>query len=132
MSMNYRLADLLAQIKNGQSARLAKITVQYTRFLADVCNVLKDEGYIEEALKVEAGKNKYSLEITLKYFEGDRVIKKAECVSKPGRRVYAEIGKLPKHSNGLGISILSTSKGVMSDFAARQANVGGEVLCTVF
>lgn len=132
MSMNYRLADLLAQIKNGQSARLAKVTVKYTRFLADVCEVLKEEGFIEDAVKNEAGKNKYTLEITLKYFEGEKVIKKMECVSKPGRRVYAEISKLPKHSNGLGISILSTSKGVMSDFAARQANVGGEVLCTVF
>jgi small subunit ribosomal protein S8 len=132
MSMNYRLADLLAQIKNGQAARLAKINVRYTRFLADVCDVLKEEGYIEEAIKVEAGKNKFNLEITLRYHEGERVIKKMECVSKPGRRVYAEIGKLPKHSNGLGISILSTSKGVMSDFGARQANVGGEVLCTVF
>lgn len=132
MSMNYRLADLLAQIKNGQSARLAKITVKYTRFLADVAAVLKDEGYIEDSAKIEVGKNKYDLEITLKYFEGDRVIKRLECVSKPGRRVYADIGTLPKHSNGLGISILSTSKGVMSDFGARQANVGGEVLCTVF
>lgn len=132
MSMNYRLADMLAQIKNGQAARLAKVTVKYTRFLADVCAVLKEEGYIEEAVKVEVSKNKYNLEITLKYFEGDRVIKELDCVSKPGRRVYSEIEKLPKHSNGLGISILSTSKGVMSDFAARQANVGGEVLCTVF
>lgn len=132
MSMNYRLADLLAQIKNGQNARLAKVTVKYTRFLADVCEVLKGEGYIEDANKVEAGKNKYNLEITLKYFEGEQVIKKMQCVSTPGRRVYAAIGKLPKHSNGLGISILSTSKGVMSDFDARQANVGGEVLCTVF
>lgn len=132
MSMNNRLADLLAQIKNGQSARLEKITVHYTRFIADVCNVLKDEGFIEEAVKVEAGKNKYNLEITLRYFEGESVIKTLKCVSKPGRRVYAEIEKLPKHSNGLGISILSTSKGVMSDFQARQANVGGEILCTVF
>lgn len=132
MSMNYRLADLLAQIKNGQAARLAKITVGYTKFLEGVCNVLKDEGYIEDAIKIEAGKNKYNLEITLKYFEGERVIKSIECVSKPGRRVYSEIAKLPKHSNGLGIQILSTSKGVMSDFDARQANVGGEVLCTVF
>lgn len=132
MSMNYRLADMLAQIRNGQAARLAKINLVYTRFIADVAAVLKEEGYIEDAVKVEVGKNKYALEITLKYFEGEKVIKKMACVSKPGRRVYAEIEKLPKHSNGLGISILSTSKGVMSDFAARQANVGGEVLCTVF
>jgi small subunit ribosomal protein S8 len=132
MSMNYRLADMLAQIRNGQSARLAKVNVLYTRFLADVAEVLKEEGFIENAVKVEAGKGKYNLEITLKYHEGERVIRQMKCVSKPGRRVYAEIGKLPTHSNGLGISIISTSKGVMSDFAARRANVGGEVLCTVF
>jgi len=132
MSMNYRLADLLAQIRNGQAARLAKVTVVYTKFLEDVCAVLKEEGYIEDTLKVELGKNKYNLEITLRYFEGEKVIKEMKCVSKPGRRVYAEIEKLPKHNNGLGISIISTSKGVMSDFGARQANVGGEVLCTVF
>lgn len=132
MSMNYRLADLLAQIKNGQAARLAKVTMPYTNFLASVCNVLKEEGYIEDFAKVEIGKNKVNLEVVLKYFEGERVIKSMECVSKPGRRVYAEIGKLPKYNNGLGISIISTSRGVMSDFGARQANVGGEVLCTVF
>jgi small subunit ribosomal protein S8 len=132
MSMNYRLADLLSQIRNGQAARLEKVTVQYTKFVASVCAVLKEEGYIEDAVKVEAGANKYNLEITLSYHEGDKVIKELKVVSKPGRRVYAEIEKLPKHNNGLGISIISTSKGVMSDFAARQANVGGEVLCTVF
>lgn len=132
MSMNYRLADMLTQIRNGQTARLAKVNVVYTRFLHDVANVLQEEGFVESVTKVEAGKGKFTLEIALKYFEGERVIKKVDCVSKPGRRVYAEIGKLPKHSNGLGISILSTSKGVMSDFAARQANVGGEVLCEVF
>lgn len=131
MSMNYRLADLVAQIKNGQAARLAKITVKYTRFLSDVCAVLKDEGYIEDYARKEAGNNKYDLEVVLKYHEGEKVIREISCVSKPGRRVYSEIGKLPKHSNGLGISIISTSKGVKSDFGARQANVGGEVLCTV-
>ena len=132
MSMNYRLADMLAQIRNGQAARLAKVSMTYTQFLHDVANVLVEEGYVEEAVKIEVGKGKYNLEITLKYYEGERVIKKVACVSKPGRRVYAEIGKLPKHSNGLGISILSTSKGVMSDFGARQANVGGEVLCYIW
>ena len=132
MSMNYRLADLIAQIKNGQAARLAKVTVTYTKFLAGVCDVLKEEGFIEDSAKIEIGKNKYNLEVTLKYHEGERVIRDFACVSKPGRRVYSEIGKLAKHSNGLGVSILSTSKGVMSDFGARQANVGGEVLCTVF
>jgi small subunit ribosomal protein S8 len=130
--MNYRLADLITQIRNGQAARLAKITVSHTKFLAGVCDVLKEEGYIEDAAKVEIGTNKYNLEVTLKYHEGERVISKIDCVSKPGRRVYSEAGKLPKTANGLGVSILSTSKGVMSDFGARQANVGGEILCTVF
>ena len=75
---------------------------------------------------------KTDFEIELKYHEGERVIKEINCISKPGRRVYSEISKLPKFYNGLGIAILSTSKGVMSDFDARQANVGGEVLCSVF
>lgn len=132
MSMNYRLADMLAQIRNGQSARMAKVTVQASKFLGSVLDVLKSEGYIENYERVEDDKGKASFEIELRYHEGDRVIKEVNCISKPGRRVYCEISKLPKYYNGLGIAILSTSKGVMSDFEARQANVGGEVLCSVF
>jgi small subunit ribosomal protein S8 len=132
MSMNYRFADLITQIRNGQRARLAKVTVKYTKFLENVCAVLVKEGFVESFAKVEEGKNKYNLEIELKYYEGESVIKEIKAISKPGRRVYSEITKLPKFNNGLGVAILSTSKGVMSDFDARQAGVGGEVLCSVF
>lgn len=131
MSMNYRLADMIAQIRNGQQARLSSVRVQASKLLGNVLEVLKKEGFIRDYRKVELG-TKAQFEIELKYHEGERVIKEFVCISKPGRRVYCEISKLPKYYNGLGIAILSTSKGVMSDFDARQANVGGEVLCSVF
>jgi len=131
MSMNYRLADMFAQIRNGQQARLAQVSVQASKLLGNVLEVLKKEGFIRDYKKVEDN-SKSSYQIELKYHEGEHVIKEMVCISKPGRRVYCEISKLPKYYNGLGIAILSTSKGVMSDFDARQANVGGEVLCSVF
>ena len=131
MSMNYRLADMFAQIRNGQQARLERATVQASKLLGNVLEVLKKEGFIRDYRKTEKDK-KAVYEIDLKYHEGERVIKEIVCISKPGRRVYCEISKLPKYYNGLGIAILSTSKGVMSDFDARVANVGGEVLCSVF
>ncbi len=131
MSMNYRLADMLALIRNGQQARLAKVSCQASKLLGNVLEVLKNEGFIRDYRKVEE-ESKSAYEIELKYHEGERVIKEISCISKPGRRVYCEISKLPKYFNGLGIAILSTSSGVMSDFDARQANVGGEVLCSVF
>lgn len=131
MSMNYLLADMISQIRNGQQARLASVRVRASKLLGNVLEVLKKEGFIADYKRVEEGA-KASYEIQLKYYEGDRVIKEFVCISKPGRRVYCEISKLPKYYNGLGIAILSTSKGVMSDFDARQANVGGEVLCSVF
>lgn len=131
MSMNYRLADMLTLIRNGQQAKLATVRCQASKLLGNVLEVLVREGYINGYNKVEdAGKSDF--EIELKYYEGDRVIKEINCISKPGRRVYCAISKLPKYYNGLGIAILSTSKGVMSDFDARQAGVGGEVLCSVF
>ena len=131
MSMNYRLADMLSLIRNGQAARLARVRCQATNLLGNVLEVLKNEGFIVGYNRSENG-GKSEFEIELKYHDGERVIKEITCISKPGRRVYCEISKLPKFFNGLGIAILSTSKGVMSDFDARQANVGGEVLCSVF
>jgi len=132
MSMNYRLADMLTLIRNGQQARLTTVRCQASAFLGDVLEVLKNEGFINDYKKVELENNKSEFEIELKYHEGERVIKKLVCISKPGRRVYCQITRLPKFFNGLGIAILSTSKGVMSDFDARVAGVGGEVLCSVF
>jgi len=131
MSMNYRLSDMFSQIRNGQQARLDRVRVHASKLLGNVLEVLKKEGFIRDYRKVEKDA-KAEYEIELKYHEGERVIKEIVCISKPGRRVYCEISKLPKYYNGLGIAILSTSKGVMSDFDARQANVGGEVLCSVF
>ncbi|MDE3016569.1 MAG: 30S ribosomal protein S8 [Pseudomonadota bacterium] len=132
MSMNYRLADMLALIKNGQQARLARIHCQASQLLGNVLDVLKTEGFIGDYRKVETDQGKSQFEIDLKYHEGESVIRKLVCISTPGRRVYCKISRLPKYYNGLGIAILSTSKGVMSDFDARQAGVGGEVLCSVF
>lgn len=131
MSMNYQLADMLTQVRNAQSAGLSKVRVQATKLVGNVLEVLVGEGYIQSYAPHQE-KNKAYYDITLKYHEGERVIREIECISKPGRRVYCPISKLPKFNNGLGIAILSTSKGVMSDFQARQANVGGEVLCSVF
>ena len=131
MSMNYRLADMLAQIRNAQSARLSKVRIQASKFLGSVLDVLVGEGYIDSYARVEEEGKSY-FDIALKYHEGEQVIREINCISKPGRRVYCAISKLPKYYNGLGIAILSTSKGVMSDFDARQAGVGGEVLCSVF
>ncbi len=131
MSMNFRLADMLAQIRNGQMARHEVVRCQASKLLGNVLEVLKSEGYISDYKKT-GEEQKPEFEIELKYFEGERVIKEIEMISKPGRRVYSAISTLPKFYNGLGIAILSTSKGVMSDFDARQANVGGEVLCSVF
>lgn len=131
MSMNDLLSDMIARIRNGQKARLAQVQCRSSNLCANVLNVLKNEGYIRDFRIVEEG-NKRDIEIDLKYHEGEPVIKRITRESTPGRRAYGSIKELPKFFNGLGIAILSTSKGVMSDFEARNANVGGEVLCSVF
>jgi small subunit ribosomal protein S8 len=132
MSMNYRLADMLTQIRNGQAARLSEVRVQASKFLGSVLEVLKNEGYIEDYKREETSKGKAEFVIALRYQDGEMAIREVVCISKPGRRVYSKIENLPKQFNGLGISILSTSRGVMSDYDARKAGVGGEVLCSVF
>ena len=131
MSMNDLLSDMIARIKNGQKARLAQVTCRPSKLCGNVLEVLKTEGYIRDWRMIEDG-NKKDIEVDLKYHEGEPVIKEIKRQSKPGRRTYGSIKALPKFFNGLGIAILSTSKGVMSDFDARHANVGGEVLCSVF
>ena len=132
MSMNDLLSDMITRIRNGQRARLAVIKCPASNLLGNVLDVLKREGYIRDFSRVEVSAGVAQIEIELKYYEGEPVIKEIKRVSTPGRRDYAKITRLPKVHNGLGISILSTSKGVMSDFEARQANVGGEVLCSVY
>lgn len=132
MSMTDPLADMITRIRNGQQARLYTVTSPFSKERQAVADVLKREGYIREYQKIELDNNKAELKIELKYLDGEPVIKMIKRVSKPGRRVYSKIAELKKIFNGLGISILSTPKGVLSDHEARQQNVGGEVLVEVF
>jgi len=126
------LADMLTRIRNALMRNKSSVLTPASRLRENVLIVLKDEGYIRGYLKVELEGQFPMFEIELKYHDGDPVIKNLERVSKPGRRVYSSVSDLPRVFNGLGVSILSTSKGVMSDVNAREANVGGEILCKVF
>ena len=132
MSLSDPLGDLLTRIRNGQRAGHSKITAPASQMRENLLRVLESEGYIRgfERYNVRQGVDELSVE--LKYNEGAPVINKIMRVSKPGRRVYAKINDLQTVYNGLGISILSTPRGVMSDNEARQKNVGGEILCQVF
>ncbi len=132
MSLSDPLGDMLTRIRNGQRARQSRITSPASRLRSDVLEVLKREGYIRAWRSEQVRPGVAVLDIELKYAEGEPAIKEITRVSKPGRRVYSKIKELPKYYNGLGISILSTPRGVMSDNEARAANVGGEVLCRVF
>jgi small subunit ribosomal protein S8 len=132
MSMVDPLGDMLTRIRNAQMRRKNMVTTPGSTLRARVLDVLKTEGYIRDysTTSFEAGRTEFSIE--LKYFDGSPVIREIARVSKPGRRVYSSVGNLPRVSNGLGIAIVSTPKGVMADHDAREQNVGGEVLCTVF
>jgi small subunit ribosomal protein S8 len=132
MSTNDPLSDLIARINNAQMRKKPKITSPGSRLRVSVLDVLKSEGYIRDYATVEHKDGRSELEIELKYAEGQPVIREMSRVSKPGRRVYVAVRNLPRINNGLGVAILSTPKGVMADHDARDANVGGEVLCTVF
>ncbi len=132
MSMNDPLGDLLARIRNAQMRNHSKVSSPASRLRVSVLDVLKNEGYIRGYASVEHKDGTSELEIELKYFDGAPVIREIARVSKPGRRVYASVKNLPRINNGLGVAIVSTPKGVMADHDAREANVGGEVLCTVF
>ena len=129
--VNDPISDMLARIRNAQQRSKSKVSIPPSKLRERVLEVLAKEGYIRGFATVEKD-GKSEIEVELKYFDGAPVIKEMTRVSKPGRRVYASVGTLPSVFNGLGISILSTPKGVMSDSDARAQNVGGEVLCTVF
>jgi len=132
VSMTDPVGDLLTRIRNGQRANKATITTPASKLRENVLTVLEREGYIRGFERYTVRDGIDELKVELKYNEGEPVINKIERISKPGRRVYAKIADLQKVYNGLGISILSTPRGVMSDAEARTANVGGEVLCQVF
>ena len=131
MAVNDPIGDLITRIRNAQLRHKSKVSTPGSNLRTRVLEVLKSEGYIRGYASVEKD-GRSELEIELKYFEGTPVIKEIERVSKPGRRVYASVKNLPRINNGLGVAILSTPKGVMADHEAREANVGGEVLFTVF
>jgi small subunit ribosomal protein S8 len=132
MAMSDPLGDMLSRIRNAQSQGSSAVDVPASKLRMSVLDVLAREGYIRGYASVDRTKSVPFLSVELKYNEGEPVIKEIARVSKPGRRVYAKIKDLPKFYGGLGISILSTPRGVMSDGEARAQNVGGEVLCTVF
>jgi small subunit ribosomal protein S8 len=131
MALTDPLGDMLTRIRNGQRAGKPVVESPASRLRMNVLEVLKSEGYIRGYNRVEEG-GKARLQIELKYYEGEPVIKAISRVSTPGRRVYSRIEQLPRVRGGFGVSILSTSRGVMSDGEARRAKVGGEVLCQVF
>jgi len=132
MALNDPLGDMIARIHNAQMRHKSKVSTPASRLRANVLDVLKNEGFIRGYASVEHSNGRSEIEIELKYFEGEPVIRKIARVSKPGRRVYVSVKSLPRVNNGLGVAILSTPKGVMADHDAREANVGGEILCTVF
>lgn len=132
MLINDPIGDLITRIRNGQMARLSSIDSPASKLRVNLLEVLKREGYIRNYTVTETKGSMGELNVELKYSEGQPVIREITRVSKPGRRVYSKIQSVPRVFNGLGISILSTPRGLMSDKEARAANVGGEVLCRVF
>ena len=130
MSMTDPIADMLVRIRNAQAAAKTLVHMPASKLKASIAQVLKDEGYIE-GFAVRENEGKPVLEISLKYYAGQPVIEKIERVSRPGLRIYKGRDDLPKVMNGLGVAIVSTSKGVMTDRKARATGVGGEVLCIV-
>jgi len=131
MSMSDPISDMLTRIRNGQMARKAQVSMPSSKLKVAIARVLKEEGYINDYQVAEEG-GKSTLTIDLKYYNGKPVIEKIERVSRPGLRIYKGKEELPQVRGGLGIAIVSTSKGVMTDRAARAAGEGGEVICVVF
>ena len=132
MAFNDSLSDMLARIKNAHKARKSITSCFKSNLNMNVLSVLKDEGYIRDFQNIEIRKGVNNIKIELKYHNGTPVIKKIKRISKPGIRVYSKINELPKPYGGLGISIISTPKGVMSDVNARKQKIGGEIICKVF
>ena len=132
MMINDPLSDMIARIKNAATRKRSKVLTPASRLRQRVLDVLQDEGYIRGYSLVQNPGEFPQFEIELKYFDGQPVIAEISRVSKPGRRVYVSVKSIPQVANGLGITILSTPKGVMADHQAREQNVGGEVLCSVF
>ena len=132
MSLSDPIGDMLARLKNSQMRNHKKIELPSSKFKSKIAEILKSEGYIIDYEVVTSENNKTNLLITLKYSSGNPVISSIERISKPGRRIFSSAESLPKVNNGLGIAIISTPKGVMTDIDARKQKVGGEIICKVF
>ena len=131
MSLSDPIGDMIARIKNAQERNHKKVELPSSNFKTKIANILKNEGFIKD-FKVDKENNKFLLSLELKYHSGNPVISTFERVSKPGRRIFSSADGLPKINNGLGIAIISTPKGVMTDIDARKQRVGGEIICKVF
>ena len=132
MSFTDPIADMITRIRNAQLRTLNSVSIPSSKFRAKILDVLKEEGYISDYKFLSDAKNKGSLIINLKYNNGLPVIKEIRRISKPGRRIYTKADSIPKIQSGLGIAIVSTSMGIMSDNDARSKNIGGEIICKVF
>ena len=132
MALTDPIGDMFSRIRNGQMRSLNSVDIPSSNFRQNILKILKDEGYIKDYYIEKSKNNKISLKINLKYYEGDPVIKEIKRISKPGRRVYSRANSIPRVMNGLGLAILSTPKGVMTDTEAKRNNIGGEIICKVF
>ena len=132
MTLTDPIGDMFSRIRNGQLRSLNSVVIPSSNFRKNILKILKDEGYIQDFYIEKLENNRINSKINLKYYEGDPVIKEIKRISKPGRRVYSRANSIPRVMNGLGLAILSTPKGVMSDTDARKNNLGGEVICRVF
>ncbi len=132
MTLTDPIGDMFSRIRNGQMRSLNSVDIPSSNFRQNILKILKNEGFIKDYYIEKTENNKVSLKINLKYYEGNPVIKEIKRISKPGRRVYSRASSISKVMNGLGLAILSTPKGVMSDTEARKNNIGGEIICKVF
>ena len=132
MTLTDPIGDMFSRIRNGQLRSLNSVIIPSSNFRKNILKILKDEGYIQDFYIEKLENNRVNLKVNLKYYEGDPVIKEIKRISKPGRRVYSRANSIPRVMNGLGLAILSTPKGVMSDTDAKKNNLGGEVICRVF
>ena len=132
MTLTDPIGDMFSRIRNGQMRLLNSIEIPSSSFRKNILEILKNEGYIKDYYIEKSENNKINLKINLKYYEGDPVIKEIKRISKPGRRIYSRANSIPKVMNGLGLAILSTPKGVMTDSDARKNNLGGEIICRIF
>ncbi len=132
MTLTDPIGDMFSRIRNGQMRSLESVNIPSSNFRKNILEILKIEGFIKDYFIEKKENNKVTLRINLKYFEGNPVIKEIKRISKPGRRVYSRATSIPRVMNGLGLAILSTPKGVMTDTEARKNNLGGEIICRIF